>query len=172
MCYRDLALHPQATLAFKKALALTPKDPAIHYQLGLVALEQGAYREAQTHFQDGLRLNPNHALILIALGRLYIEIKQNQTAITTLRKATQIDSAVWEGWYELGRAHMKEREWKFALSALERARLLVIYNTDIYIAMATCYIKSSKKVDARQMVNDILQHDPHNVEAIRLQKQL
>lgn len=172
LCYRDLALYPQATAAFKKALALAPQDPAVYYQLGLVAQEQGNYREAQAHFQDGLRVNPDHALILTALGRLFIEQKQIPAAISALRKATQIDAMLWEGWYELGRAHMREKEWRFALSALERARQAAGYAPEISIAMATCLLKLNKKAEARQCLNDTLQRDPQNAEAIRLQKQL
>src|SRR5579883_793102 len=172
LCYRDLALYPQATAAFKKALALAPQDPAVYYQLGLVAHEQGNYREAQAHFQDGLRVNPDHALILTALGRLFIEQKQIPAAISALRKATQIDAMLWEGWYELGRAHMREKEWRFALSALERARQAAGYAPEISIAMATCLLKLNKKAEARQCLNDTLQRDPQNAEALRLQKQL
>src|SRR5262249_26924580 len=68
MCYRDLELPVKATNAFKKALALTPQDSAIYYQLGLVALELGTYREAEVYLKDGLKINPDHVLILIALG--------------------------------------------------------------------------------------------------------
>jgi len=172
MCYRDLALYAQASDTFKKALVLAPQDPAIYYQLGMLAMEQGYNREAEAHFLDGLRINSDHALILIAIGRLYIETKQIPSAISTLRQATQRDPALWEGWYELGRAHMRAREWKPALSALERARQVGSYAPDIYSAMATCYLKLNKKVEARQMVNETLQRDPNNAEAIRLQKQL
>ena len=173
MCYRDLALYPKAATTFKKSLALAPKDPAIYYQLGLVAVEQGSNREAETYFQDGLKINPDHALILVALGRLYTESRQQlPAAISSLQHATRVDSALWEAWYELGRAHMKEREWKFALSALERARQVNAYASEIYSAMAACFLKMNKKVDARQMVSEALQRDPNNAEAIRLQKQI
>lgn len=172
MCYRDLALPSHAANAFKKALALAPQDPAIYYQLGMTALEQNMYREAETYFDDGLRINPDHSLILIALGRLYIETKQPSAAIKMLRQATGLDPALWEGWYELGRAHSKLKEWKFALSAFERARKAGGHTPEIYCAMATCYLKTNRKVEARQMVNEALQRDPKNAEAIRLQKQL
>lgn len=172
MCYRDLALYPQATAIFKKALGLAPQDPAIYYQLGLASMEQGFTREAEGYFQEGLRLNPDHALILIALGRLYIEMKRIADAISRLREATQRDPALWEGWYELGRAHMRAKEWKFALSALERARQVGSYASEVYSAMAACYLKVNKKVEARQMVQEALQRDPNNAEAVRLQKQL
>jgi len=151
---------------------LTPQDSAIYYQLGLVALELDAYKEAEAYLNDGLKINPDHALIMIALGQLYIETKQPSSAIKILREATQRDPAIWEGWYQLGRAHMKQREWSYALSALERARQLNSGVTDIFVAMATSLLKLNKKVEARQMVKEALQHDPKNPEVIRLQNQL
>lgn len=172
MCYRDLGLLQQALIAFKKAQGLSPQDPAVYYQLGQVSMEQGFYRTAEAYFLDGLKINPTHALILIALGRLYSEMKQLPSAISTLRQATQSDPALWEGWYELGRAHMKQREWRLALSAFEQARTHGPFAPDIYSAMAQCYLKMNKKLEARQMVNETLQRDPNNAEAIRLQKQL
>ena len=176
MCYRDLERSSHAITAFKKALALDPQDPAIYYQLGLAAMEQRSYREAESYFQDGLKIKPDHPLILIAQGRLYIDknlgTKQIASAIKQLRQATQQDSELWEGWYELGRAHMKQKEWNFALSALERARQIIGYKFEIYSDMATCYLKINQKADAGRMVNEILQRDPHNAEAIRLRKKL
>src|SRR6266516_359793 len=172
LCYRGLQLYPQATSAFKKALALAPQDFGSYYQLGLIAMDQGYYREAEAYFQDGLRINPDHMLILLALGRLYIETKQYQAAISTLRQATQHDDAQWEIWYELGRAHTRAKEWKLALSALERGRQVNADVPEIYSAMATSYLKLNKKVEARQMVNEALNRDAKNAEALRLKKQL
>ncbi|GAC1634158.1 MAG: hypothetical protein NVS4B11_35930 [Ktedonobacteraceae bacterium] len=172
LCYRDLGLYQQATGAFTKALGLAPQDPAIYYQLGLLAMDQGYHREAEARFLDGLKISPKHALLLIATGRLYNEMKQIPAAISTLRQATQEDPMLWEGWYELGRAHMKQREWNLGLSALEQARQLSPYVSDVYSAMATCYLKMNKKGEARQLVNETLQRDPTNAEALRLQKQL
>jgi cytochrome c-type biogenesis protein CcmH/NrfG len=137
-----------------------------------VAMDQFYDREAEAYFLEGLKINPDHVLILIALGRLYIRMNQAQAAISVLRQATQRDPAMWEGWYELGRAHMKAREWKLALSALEQARQWNFEESDIYSAMASCYLKTNKKAEARQMVRESLQRNPNNVEANRLQKQL
>jgi serine/threonine protein kinase/tetratricopeptide (TPR) repeat protein len=172
LCYRDLDLLNTATNAFKKALALTPQDPAIYYQLGLIALELHTYKEAETYLNDGLKISPDHVRILIALGQLYIATKQISIALKVLREATQHDPAIWEGWYQLGLAHMALREWSFALSALERARKVNPSASDVALAIATCYLKQNKKTEARQVVNEALQYDPKNPEALRLQKQL
>ena len=172
MTYHELDLYASAITAFKNALQYSPQDSAIYYQLGTVAMDQFYDREAEAYFLEGLKINPDHVLILIALGRLYVRMNQAQAAISVLRQATQRDPAMWEGWYELGRAHMKAREWKLALSALEQARQWNFEESDIYSAMASCYLKTNKKAEARQMVRESLQRNPNNVEANRLQKQL
>ncbi len=172
MTYHDLGLFTSAITAFKNALQYSPRDSAIYYQLGTVAMDQFYDREAEAYFLEGLKINPDHVLILVALGRLYIRMNQAPAAISVLRRVTQLDPAMWEGWYELGRAHMKAREWKLALSALEQARQWNYEESEIYSAMASCYLKTKKKAEALQMVRESLQRNPNNAEANRLQKQL
>lgn len=172
MCYHDLALYPQSTVAFQKARKLAPGDAAVFYQLGLVAIAQGYKQEAEAYFLEGLKINSDHALILIALGHLYIDMDQVQSATSVLRQVTQRQPTLVDGWYELGRAHMKAREWKTALGALEQARQHGLDTAEVYSAIASCYLKTNKKGQARQMVRQALQRDPNNIEAIRLGKQL
>lgn len=173
MCYRDLALYLLAVNAFKKALALAPQDPATYYQLGMCALEQGYNREAEAYFLDGLRIAPDHTLILVALGRLYSDTRRYSDAASALLQATQHDPQLWEAWLELGRVHMKERKWQRALSALEQARQQHgTFSTEISIAMTACYVRLGKKVEGRKLLNEVLQREPSNSDAIKLQKQV
>ncbi len=172
MSYRDLELYTQATSAFKKALALAPRDPATYYQLGSISLDRGNYREAESYFQDGLKIQPDHALILIALGRLQMKNNKPARAISTLQQATRIEPTLAEGWYELGRAHMLAREWNLARGALENAHQISPLAPEITNAIATCLLRMNRKVEARRMIEESLQHDSNNAEARRIQKQL
>src|SRR5258708_12344062 len=88
MTFRGLALYDKSIMAFKSALQYAPGDSAIYYQLGNVAMDQLYDREAEAYFLEGLKINPDHALILIALGRLYIRMNQPHTAITVLPHTT------------------------------------------------------------------------------------
>ena len=56
-----------------KALQIKPDDSAIYYQLGMVAMEQGYNQNAEKQFLEGLKLAPEHAGILTALGHLYLQ---------------------------------------------------------------------------------------------------
>ena len=172
MSYRDLALYAQASGTFKKAQQLAPQDPAIYYQLGMVAMEQGYNRDAEKYFQQGLKINPDHALILASLGHLYIKTGRARSAISTLLQATQREPALPDGWYELGRAYMETREWQLALNAFGRALQLNNDAVNTYSAMASCYLKMNKRSEARQKVDQALQLDQSNAEALRVKKQL
>src|SRR6266571_2948494 len=172
MSYRDLALYAQASGTFKKAQQLAPQDPAIYYQLGMVAMEQGYNRDAEKYFQQGLKINPDHALILASLGHLYIRTGRARSAISTLLQATQREPALPDGWYELGRAYMETREWQLALNAFGRALQLNHDAVNTYSAMASCYLKMNRKSEARQKVDQALQLDQSNAEALRVKKQL
>jgi len=172
MSYRDLALYAQASATFKKAQQLAPQDPAIYYQLGMVAMEQGYNRDAEKYFQQGLKINPDHALILASLGHLYIKTGRPRSAISTLLQATQREPALPDGWYELGRAYMETREWQLALNAFGRALQLNNDAVNTYSAMASCYLKMNKRSEARQKVDQALQLDQSNAEALRVKKQL
>src|SRR6266704_2989842 len=172
MSYRDLALYAQASATFKKAQQLAPQDPAIYYQLGMVAMEQGYNRDAEKYFQQGLKINPDHALILASLGHLYIKTGRARSAISTLLQATQREPALPDGWYELGRAYMETREWQPALNAFGRALQLNNDAVNTYSAMALCYLKMNRKSEARQKVDQALQLDQSNAEALRVKKQL
>jgi serine/threonine protein kinase/lipoprotein NlpI len=172
LCYRDMALYPQAAMTFKAALQIKPDDPATYYQLGLVAMEQGYNQDAERYLLDGLKIMPDHGLILTSLGHLYLQMDRTQEAIERLNQAVQREPNLPDGWYELGRARMKTREWKLALQALEKARELNPDSSSIYSAMAFCYQRLNNKRESRQKVGLALQLDPNNNEAIQLRKLL
>src|SRR6266571_2746061 len=172
--YREVAMYEQAATVFKRVLQLVPQQDvgisAVYYQLGMVAMEQGHYQDAEKYFQQGLDILPSHAGILIALGHLYNTTNQPNKAIDNLRRATQHDPAAADGWYELGRAYMKISDWKNALKALEEAYQLNLDSSHLYSAMAMCYLKIRKKQEAKQKVGEALQRDAANEEAKRVQR--
>jgi anaphase-promoting complex subunit 8 len=138
----------------------------------MVAMEQGYNRDAEKYFQQGLKITPDHALILTSLGHLYIRMSRLKLAISTLLQATQREPALPEGWYELGRAYMETREWQLALKAFDQVLQLNPDASTTYSAMASCYLKMNKRSEARQKVDQAMQLDQSNAEALRVKKQL
>ncbi len=47
-------------VCYKRALMLTPRDPALHYRLGVMYADSGNVEEAIAQWEETLKLNPNH----------------------------------------------------------------------------------------------------------------
>lgn len=58
--------------AYRQALTAAPDDPAIHYDLGVLAERDGRADAARGHYQDALRAEPTFGPAVITLGRLAI----------------------------------------------------------------------------------------------------
>src|SRR5260370_17126813 len=74
MTYHDLGLFDKAIASFKNALLYSPRDSAIYYQLGTLAMDQFYDREAEGYFLEGLKINPDHLPILLASAPLSVII--------------------------------------------------------------------------------------------------
>ena len=55
-----------AVIHFKKALALNPRSPDIWYELGITFREIGNQEQANSAFNEALKLDPNNAQIIKA----------------------------------------------------------------------------------------------------------
>jgi len=81
----------EAIAAYRKAIELSPNDPAIHYDLALVLQHKGASRQAVEEFETAVRLKPAWAEAHYSLGAAYYELHDLPPALKELRKAEQLD---------------------------------------------------------------------------------
>ena len=68
--------YPEAEAAFRQSLAVNGANPYAHNGLGLALREQGKFREARTHYEQALTLDPKYARAhfnLAVLGELYLQ---------------------------------------------------------------------------------------------------
>ncbi len=90
--YRETGFLPESIEEFKKAIALDPKFPRVHYYLGLTYLyKDGAARipDAMEEFRIELAANPDEYFANFYLGILYIMDRKWEPAIALLEKATR-----------------------------------------------------------------------------------
>lgn len=74
---------------FKKAEELTPEDPFLQYDLGLVFLYRDKYDDAITHFNRALELKPNYPAALNSMGNAYLRKKDYDRAISYYKRTTE-----------------------------------------------------------------------------------
>ncbi len=70
VAHARLGHHDQAVALLRRASQLLPKDPAILANLALAEEQRGNLREAALHYQECLRLKPDHPQAGAGLKRL------------------------------------------------------------------------------------------------------
>ncbi len=121
--YRETGFLTESIEEFKKAIALDPKFPRVHYYLGLTYLyKDGAARipDAMEEFKVELAANPEEYFANFYLGILYIMDRKWEPAIALLEKATQKQPNNPDPYFHLGQAYQGAGKHKEAVEVLQK----------------------------------------------------
>jgi tetratricopeptide (TPR) repeat protein len=121
--YRETGFLPESIEEFKKAIALDPSFPRVHYYLGLTYLyKDGAAKipDAMEEFKIELAANPEEYFANFYLGILYIMDRKWEPAIALLEKATQKQPNNPDPYFHLGQAYQGAGMHKEAVEVLEK----------------------------------------------------
>jgi tetratricopeptide (TPR) repeat protein len=94
--YDEIGDIPAAIEHYKKALAITPKEPQLFYNVGRLYLLQQNWPLAEQWLRDALAIDPKHVDAQINLGKVYVGMGRHDDALKTYRRAIDIapDNAV------------------------------------------------------------------------------
>jgi tetratricopeptide (TPR) repeat protein len=89
---RRLAVYETPVTIWRDAVLHQPADPMAHYNLGVALVEEGRPPdEAIVHFEDTLRLDPEHTGALDNLGMLLNRLGRPEEAMRRFQHALQIE---------------------------------------------------------------------------------
>jgi tetratricopeptide (TPR) repeat protein len=80
----------EALPLLQRAVAIAPRDPRIHEQLGQVYMQQGNYLEAQKSLEAATRLDPEKSNLHFLLGQAYRHLGRQQEAKTEFDAAARL----------------------------------------------------------------------------------
>jgi len=134
---QDLTL---AEADFQKALALNPRGPMIHLQLGKLYLRRGQADLAVTHLETAARLLPDQPEVFFVLGAAYTEarllgksasarkqfaaLRQQEDRMSVLEKRCAADPANFDDHLQAGLVAVNKGEFEKADYFLNRAQIL------------------------------------------------
>src|SRR6185295_11009903 len=121
--YRETGFLAESIDEFKKAIALDPKFPRVHYYLGLTYLyKDGAARipDAMEEFKIELAANPEEYFANYYLGILYIMERKFEPAIAVLEKAVNKQPNNPDPYFHLGQAYQGAGKHKEAIEVLQK----------------------------------------------------
>ena len=122
--YRETGFLPEAIEEFKKAVALDPAFPRVHFYLGLTyLLKDGADKlgEAEREFKIELAEHPNEFFANYYLGIAAIVQRDWQVGIRYLEKASQLQPDNPDPYFFLGQAFGGLEKYDLAIKALKKS---------------------------------------------------
>ncbi len=118
------AWYDRATALAEEALGLQPGHPRGHHVLGNCLYGRGQLDDAEEHYLQALRADPDDALATVGMGNLHRDRRNLGRAIESFRHAVRLDPTLWQGHYNLGEAlHLeaKARDFRGADPQMEEA---------------------------------------------------
>lgn len=122
MSYLSLLRYADARQALERSLQLNPSLPESHYQLGLLASQQGSRQEAIEHWQRAVDLQPHHAQALFSLGTAYLESGNLAEAESAFQRSLAADPGNMKTEYDLALVLNKLGKSEEAKQHFERYR--------------------------------------------------
>lgn len=122
--YRETGYLDEAIREFKKAIALDPHYPRVHYYLALAYLAQGEkerFPTARALFEQELAMDPKEFFSTFFLGVIYLEDRSFPTAEEYLNRAVQLQPDNPDPLLYLGQVYFETSRPQLAIEALKKS---------------------------------------------------
>jgi tetratricopeptide (TPR) repeat protein len=119
--YDEIGNIPAAREHYKQALAITPREPQLYYNIGRLYLLEQNWPLAEQWLRDALAIDPKHIDALINLGKVYSGSGRRNDAITTFRQAVAAASNNAVAHYDLAVELAEQGNVQEALPHFEEA---------------------------------------------------
>jgi tetratricopeptide (TPR) repeat protein len=121
--YRETGFLPEAIAEFKKAAALDPRFPRVHYHLGLTYLLKdgaAAISDAARELQMELAAHPEEFLANYYLGVIHASEGRWEQASGLLEKASRLQPQNPDPFFFLGQAYQNSAKYEQAIRAFQQ----------------------------------------------------
>ena len=155
----------QAKKIYLRIVNSGAKEILPYVGLGVIALRQKEFAEAQRWLEQAAKIQPKHPAVLLALGRLELAKGNYARTVTFLEESREggEESAVL--YSELGEAYSRLKQWKKAASALERALQRQHRNTGWRLLQAKALGQLGRTKEAEIKYREVLAIDPSSSQA-------
>jgi len=122
MAYLNLLRYAEAHEALERSIGLDPSLAESHFQMGLLASQQGNRQDAIEQWKKAVELQPRHAPALFFLGTMALESGDLTEAESAFRRSLEADPNNMKTEYDLGLVLNKLGKADEAKQHLERYR--------------------------------------------------
>jgi tetratricopeptide (TPR) repeat protein len=141
---------PVAEEYARKAIALDPKLPLVHFFLGELHLYKSRIPEAVSEFQQELAINPAHAPTYYKLADAYSRLQKFDDAERLLQRSIWLDATSTGPYILMGKILQKKGEADLAVRALQHALNMDPNNSVAHHLMGQTYRDMGRNEDAER----------------------
>lgn len=164
LALKDLHRFPEARAAFEASLKLNSEQPQTLNNLGNVLAATDRHGEAIRAFEAAIRLDPRYVDCMNNLASSLQELGRVDDALSVCNVALRLDDSSGQTLNTLGKLLVQAAQYEEAKIAFERA--IECGNTIVAkINLSTALKQLGDEQGAIGILQDVLQSEPHNVEA-------
>jgi tetratricopeptide (TPR) repeat protein len=158
--------YPDAVAEYRKAVALNPSAPDLHFRLGRAILLQShspeSLEQASAEFRGELKLSPDDSASEFQLGQIAQAQGKIEDAKLHFERAVSLSPDFVQALIALGKIHLQNKQYTEAISALTRATRVQPANETAHYALLTTYRNSGQmnRAKAEKVILDRLQKAP------------
>ncbi|MGP8154636.1 MAG: tetratricopeptide repeat protein, partial [Smithella sp.] len=134
-----------STILLCHTLQITKDNYLAHNNLGAVLLDGGKTKEAFSHFNEALRLNPDYPIALYNRGTAYYKMGQDQLAIEDFNKAVHLKEDYADAYNNRGNVYLSLGQYQLAIEDFNRAVRLKPNYVEAYYSRAVVYLNQGRR---------------------------
>ncbi len=143
--------YEKAEELYREILKIDPRNSTAYHHLGIMALQGGNFKIANTLLKAAYELEPDNIKYIIDLASSYFCLKKFKKAISLYKKALEKDPDNYELRYNLGSALMEIGKFDEAEEHLDRAVVLNPLDPRAFVKLAYCLVQLGRFEEAEEI---------------------
>jgi tetratricopeptide (TPR) repeat protein len=151
----------EAALAlWRKAIEWSPRDPDLHYNMGLVYFESKEYTKGLDKCIETIRLCPIYSRAYFVLGSLYSKMRQFAQSERFLKEGLILQPANVMALVNLGAVYSIQKNYGEAIRAFEKSIAVSPKEVRSYLGLGKVYMAQGDMDNAGRCFKAVLKLDP------------
>uniref|UniRef100_A0A3Q3BFX1 dolichyl-phosphate-mannose--protein mannosyltransferase n=1 Tax=Kryptolebias marmoratus TaxID=37003 RepID=A0A3Q3BFX1_KRYMA len=163
--YAEQKHFADAKEVYLKGIENCPDSSDLHNNYGVFLVDTGHL--AAAHYQEAIRLKPEHYVAMVNLGRLLRSFNENKEAESWYKRALQVTRKV-DILTPLGALYYNTGRYEEALQVYREASALQPDSTEVWLALAQVLAMADLNSEAEKMTLDIISREGSCIECYRL----
>jgi type IV pilus assembly protein PilF len=153
---------------YRLALDYTPHSDAVATNLGTLCLQQKRFDEAQTAFEESLRVNPRNERAWFGMGSVHLTLGRKKPAHDAFAESLRLKIQQPQAIFHLVKCAYEIKEYATARGLLRSYVEMSPFNANLLYSLAGLEYHLGDRLASARTARTILQIQPAHAEAAKL----